>query len=99
MICMLDDAGGWSHVGRCRRTSSVRGDTLITPDHIAFMVRGSGFDRAGIFVGLTGRALTRDATRSLRFVVHAAGWLQYMMMLHGRCLRMFDVGHSSDYWP
>ena len=34
--------GGWSHVGRCRSTSRVRSDTLMTPDHIAVQVRCSG---------------------------------------------------------
>ena len=34
--------GGWSHVERCRSTSSVRGDTLMTPDHTAVQVRRSG---------------------------------------------------------
>ena len=33
---------GWSHIDRCRRTSPVRGDTLMTPDHTAFQVCGSG---------------------------------------------------------
>ena len=32
----------WSHVGRFRSTSRVRGDTLITPDHIAVQVRALG---------------------------------------------------------
>ena len=30
--------GGWSHVGRCRGTSRVRGDTLMTPDHTTVQV-------------------------------------------------------------
>ena len=34
-------------------------------------------------VGLPGKAFSRDATRSRRFVVHAAGWLQ-SMVIHGR---------------
>ena len=33
-------------------------------------------------VGLLGKALTRDAMRKFRFIVHAAGWL-HSMMLHG----------------
>ena len=37
-----------SYVGRCRRTSRVRGDTPITPDHTAIQVRSSGYGRAGI---------------------------------------------------
>ena len=27
--------GGCLHIGTCRSTSQVRGDTLMTPDHIA----------------------------------------------------------------
>ena len=34
--------GSWSHVGRCRRSSRVRTDKLMTPDHTAFKVRSSG---------------------------------------------------------
>ena len=34
--------GGWSHVGRCRIVSRVRGDTLMTHDHIAIQVCCSG---------------------------------------------------------
>ena len=34
-------------------------------------------------VGLPGKALTQDATRRLRFIVHAAGRL-HSMVLHGR---------------
>ena len=30
--------GGWSHFGRCRRVSRVRGDTLMTPDSTAVQV-------------------------------------------------------------
>ena len=33
---------GCSHVGRCRNTFRVRGDTLMTPDHTAVKVRSSG---------------------------------------------------------
>ena len=32
-------------------------------------------------VSLPGKVLTRDVTRSLRFVVHAAGWV-HSMVLH-----------------
>ena len=34
--------GGWSHVARCRSTSPVRGDTLMTPDPTTFQVRSYG---------------------------------------------------------
>ena len=36
------------HVGRCRNTSGVRGDTLMTPDNTAIQVRSSGLGRVGI---------------------------------------------------
>ena len=45
---MQDKARGWSYVGRCRSTSCVRGDTLMTPDHIAVQVSSAGYGRAGI---------------------------------------------------
>ena len=46
--------------------------------------RCASLDRVGPeLVGLPGKALTRDATRRLRFVVHAAGWL-HSMVYHGR---------------
>ena len=35
-------SGSWSHVGRSRSTSRVRGDALMSPDHIAVQVRSSG---------------------------------------------------------
>ena len=66
---------GWLHVERCRITSRVRGDALMT--HAALgMVEPK-------LVSLVGKVLTRDATRRLRLVVNAAGWL-HSMMLHGR---------------
>ena len=40
-------------------------------------------------VGLLGKALTRDATRRLRFVVHAHGWL-HTMVPHECCI-LVDV--------
>ena len=33
--------GGWSHVCRCRSTSRVRGDALMTPDRTVIQVRSS----------------------------------------------------------
>ena len=57
------------------------GNTLTTPDRTSIQVRSSRYGRAGI-----GRSswngLTRNATRRLRFVVRAAGWL-HSMVLHG----------------
>ena len=58
------------------------GNTLITPDSTIIQVRSSGYGRAGIGRSYW-KGLTRDATRRLRFVVHAAGWL-HSMVLHGR---------------
>ena len=43
---------------------------------VAFQVHSSGYSRAG-FVGLMEMALTRDATRRLRFDVHAAGFIPW----------------------
>ena len=34
--------GAWSHIARCRSTSRVRGDTLMTPDHTDIQVRSFG---------------------------------------------------------
>ena len=48
------------------------GNTLITPHRTTIQVRSSGYGRAGICRS-TWKGLTRDATRRLRFVVHAAG--------------------------
>ena len=49
--------------------------------YITIQVRSSGHGRAGIGRS-TWKGLTRDATRRLRFVVHAARWL-HSMVLHG----------------
>ena len=55
--------------------------TLMTPDHTVVQVRSSGRGLAGI--GLSSlNGFSRDATRWLRFVVHAAGW-RHSMVLHG----------------
>ena len=58
----------------------MRGDTLMTPDHIAVRVRRSGCGRAGI-----GRSswqfIDTVATTRLRLVVHAAGWLHSRVLL------------------
>ena len=73
--------GGWTHAGRCRSTSRVRGDTLmmITPPS---RCAAQGKVEPEL-VGLPENAITRDATRRLWFVVHAASWL-HSMVLHGR---------------
>ena len=42
-MCSGQSPEGWSHVGRCRSMSRVRGDTLMTPDHTAIHERGSGY--------------------------------------------------------
>ena len=54
----------------------------MTPDHIAVQVHNSQYGRAE-FVGLPGKALTRDDTIRRRFVGYAANWL-HCMVLHGR---------------
>ena len=56
----------------------------MIPDHTTIQVRSSGYGRAGIGRS-SWKGLTRDATRRLRFVVHAAGWL-HSMVLHGRII-------------
>ena len=40
--------GGWSHVGRCRSTSRVHSDAMMTLDHTAVQVRSSGYGQVGI---------------------------------------------------
>ena len=70
--------GDWSHVRRCQRTFRVKGDTLITPPS-----KCAALGRVELKLdGLPGKTITRDATRSHQFVVHAAGWL-HSIMLHG----------------
>ena len=49
-----------------------------------FLVRSTEYGRAG-FVGLSKKALTRDATRRLRYDVLAAGWL-HSIVLHVQLL-------------
>ena len=68
--------GGWSHVGRCRSTSQVRGDDTRSHHRPGALGRVEPE-----LVGLPGKTLTRDATRRLQFIVHAAGW-PHSMMLH-----------------
>ena len=72
--------GGWSHVERCSTIFSARGDTLLTP-----LSTYGALGRVELeLADLTGMALTRDVTRNLRFVVHAAGWL-HTIVLHAHC--------------
>ena len=54
----------------------------MIPDHTTIQVRSSGYGQAGIGRS-SWKGLTRDATRRLRFIVHAAGWL-HSMVLHRR---------------
>ena len=54
----------------------------MIPDHTTIQVRISGKGQAGIG-RFSWKGLTRYATRRLRFVVHAAGWL-HSMVLHRR---------------
>ena len=63
---------GWLHVRKCRSIFRVQGDSLMRPDHTT--VPGAVLGRfQSEFAGLPGKALTRDATRRLRFIVHTAG--------------------------
>ena len=56
--------GGWSHVGRCRGTSRVPGDTEMTPDRTAVHVLRSGYGRAGINTGRHKKAQVRCPLKS-----------------------------------
>ena len=80
----MDGGGGWHACGTkprgldtCRALL-VRGDKLMTPPSRCAALGMAESES----VGFPGKALARDATRRLRFVVHAAGWL-HSMMLHG----------------
>ena len=83
--------GVWSRVGRCRSISRVRGDTLMTPDHTDVQMR-CGRVKSEI-IGLPQNALTRDTTKRLQFVVHAASWL-HVMVLHGHTAVVGKQGHA-----
>ena len=69
---------GWSHDERRRSTSHVPGednDDTITPPS-----RCAALDRVEPeLFGLPGKALARDITRSVRFDLHAVGWLHSMV--------------------
>ena len=45
-------------------------------------------------IGLPGKTLTRDATRMIRFVVHAAAWLR-PMVFNGRTV-VVVVGQATE---
>ena len=77
--------GCWSHVGRCRSNSRVRGDTLMTPDLTDFQGTALGRVEPELELNLPGKALSRDSRRRFRFVDHAAG-CPHSMVLHGGCL-------------
>ena len=77
MVCMRDKAsGGWSHAGRCRSTCRVRGDTLMTPDHI--VVRSFGYGPAGI-----GRSSGKGLSMGLREKVPINCPCSRLAALHG----------------
>ena len=71
------------------------GNTLITPDRTTNQVRSSGKARAGICRSSC-KGLTRDATRRLRFVVHAVCWL-HSMVLHGRMSICYVLEREIHY--
>ena len=51
---------------------------LMTHDYTTTQVCSSGYSQARICWS-SDKTLTQDATRRLRFIVHAAGWLQSMV--------------------
>ena len=69
-VMVVDDTharqsqGVWSHVRRCRSTSRVQGDSLITPDHTAILVRSSWYGRVG-FGRSTWNGMPREGSVSL----------------------------------
>ena len=91
----LRDKSGGSHVERCRNTSRVRGDILMTPDHTLSSCAALSSVEPKL-VGLQGMALTWDATRSLRFVVHAAGWLHSMVLQKKRIKSFILKCYASE---
>ena len=68
---------------RSNRRCASRFTTPVTEKTAVLQMRSSGHGRVR-FVGHSGKALTRDGMRRLRFDVHAAGWL-HSIVLHGRC--------------
>ena len=85
--CRMKPAG-WSHVGRCRSTSKMRADTLMT----TLSRCGSLGSVEPELVGLQGKALTRDAMLlSMQPVGYTLFYtlcytlytLCYSMVLHG----------------
>ena len=85
--------GGWSHVGRCRSTTRVRGDTLMTPHHTAFQTAVLGMAELEL-VDFQGKAIALDAKGRLRFVVHAAD-RRHSIVLHGRTCCSTNTGKRS----
>ena len=52
----------------------MQGDTLMIPDHTALRCASLGRVEPEL-VSYLGKVITWDATRRLRFVDHATGWL------------------------
>ena len=71
------------------------GDTLITPGNNAVMCAPLGMAEPEL-VSIHGNALTRDAKRRLRLVVHDVGWLN-SMVLHGRRCRGYTTYNQNYY--
>ena len=76
----MDGAGGWyAWVAKPGAVGHMSGDAgalpackVMTPDHTAFLVRSCDWVKLEL-VGLAGKALARDITRRIRFIVQAAG--------------------------
>ena len=61
----------------------MRDDTLMSQNIPLSMCASLGRVESEL-VGLPGKALAWNASKRLRFFVHAADWL-HCMVLHGRC--------------
>ena len=90
----LDGGGGWYVLEKkprwfagCQNTPCVRCED--TDDTRSNRLPGAQLWVGSELVGLPGKALTWDAMRSLRFVVHAACWLHSMVFYRccGCCSR------------
>ena len=68
MACMWDNTRGWVACREMPKHFQRGSDTLITPPS---RLAALGRVELGL-VGLPGKALTRDATKRLRVIVHAA---------------------------
>ena len=81
------------HAGQSQVVGRMSGDAgefpvcgEYTDDTLTYHHPGAQFWVGSAGIGRSSwKDLTRDATRRLRFVVHAAGWL-HSMVLHGRTL-------------